>query len=56
MRREAFRFLAATTVAFICKRPALLRGIEVPVERENIVEDEDATEKFVEKARTMLQR
>jgi glutathione S-transferase/GST-like protein len=38
------------------QRPALLRGIEVPVEREDIVDDDDATEKFVEKARTMLQR
>jgi GST-like protein len=38
------------------QRPALLRGIEVPVQRENIVEDADATEKFAEKARAMLQR
>jgi hypothetical protein len=34
------------------QRPALLRGIEVPVSRENIEDDE----KFAEKARAMLQR
>ncbi len=38
------------------QRPALLRGIEVPVSREDIVDDKEATENFVEKARTMLQR
>ena len=38
------------------QRPALLRGIEVPVPRDNIVDDEEATEKFAEKARAMLQR
>jgi hypothetical protein len=38
------------------QRPALLRGIEVPVSREDIIDDEEATEKFAEKARTMLQR
>ena len=38
------------------QQPALLRGIEVPVSREDIVDDEEATEKFIEKARTMLQR
>ena len=38
------------------QRPGLLRGIEVPVERENIVDDEEATEKFADKARRMLQR
>jgi glutathione S-transferase len=38
------------------QRPALLRGVAVPVEPENIVDDEEATEKFAEKARAMLQR
>ncbi len=38
------------------QRPALLRGVEVPVEPENIVDDEKATEKFAERARAMLQR
>ena len=38
------------------QRPALLLGIEVPVSREDIVDDKEATENFVEKARTMLQR
>jgi len=38
------------------QKPALLRGIEIPVAREKIADDEDATEKFVEKARSMLQR
>jgi glutathione S-transferase len=38
------------------QRPALLRGIEVPVSHEDIIDDEEATEKFAEKARTMLQR
>ncbi len=38
------------------QRPALLRGIEVPVPRDNIVDDEEATEKFAEKAQAMLQR
>ena len=36
--------------------PGLLRGVEVPVDREDIVDDEEASEKFVEKARTVLQR
>jgi glutathione S-transferase len=38
------------------QRPALLRGIEDPVSRKDISDDEEATEEFVEKARTMLQR
>ena len=38
------------------QQPALLRGIEVPVARESITDDEEATEKFAEKARMMLQR
>ena len=38
------------------QRSALLRGVEVPVDREDIVDDEENTEKFVERARTMLQR
>jgi glutathione S-transferase len=38
------------------QKPALLRGIEVPVARAKIDDDADATEKFVEKARSMLQR
>jgi len=37
------------------QRPALLRGIEVPVARETIADDAEATEKFAEKARQMLQ-
>ncbi len=38
------------------QRSALLRGVEVPVDREDIVDDEEASEKFVEKARMMVQR
>jgi hypothetical protein len=38
------------------QRSALLRGVEVPVDREDIVDDEENTEKFVEGARAMLQR
>jgi glutathione S-transferase len=38
------------------ERPALRRGVEVPAAPPSLVEDEEATEKFAEKARMMLQR
>jgi len=37
-------------------RPALRRGIEVPAPSPSIVDDEEATAKFAERARSMLQQ
>ena len=38
------------------ERPALRRGVEVPAPPPSLVDDEEATEKFAERARAMLQR
>jgi GSH-dependent disulfide-bond oxidoreductase len=38
------------------EKPGLRRGIEVPVKIDNILEDQDASKKFMEKAATILQR
>jgi GSH-dependent disulfide-bond oxidoreductase len=38
------------------ERPGLSRGIAVPMKIENILEDQDASKKFMEKAATILQR
>ncbi len=38
------------------QRPALRRGVEVPAARPSLIEDEEASEKFAERARAMLQR
>jgi GSH-dependent disulfide-bond oxidoreductase len=38
------------------EKPGLRRGIEVPVKIDNILEDQDASQKFMEKAATILQR